>query len=286
MNRTTYQALLDAPKGGASSRGLTYHGRNLECPKKARLNEVYKALTEGDEVVAADGPKLNWMHVGIYGHKLFELYQQGKVTAPVDVPGEAPAALREAARIWNAFHAIHGSVEEFLGLTLQGAEVPLGETPEVADEVRRRLGDVLTGRLDAVGTVVNPDALYTNTGQYLLPGRWIIDWKFGQKHGAGDALKFSTSLQAANYCFLDELHNPGQGALGVIFVRLIGHKNIDQGSFVVYVCPRQEHDEERLRSAVQLSMVMEQTGLGNPMACVDAFGRECFFRTQGICPGY
>lgn len=287
--------LIGGLDGGPSPFGISYYKKLLECPKKARLNEEYAALKaeeeqeEPEEQPARKSDKLNMAHVGIHGHQLFEQRWKQQLGANIAMDLRDPTPeLTEAIRIYNNFNAEWGDLQSYLGMHITGAETRLGEEPDVAAKVKALLGGVLTGRSDADGDLYDSERLARNTGHYLLPGRWIVDYKFGKAHKKGDKAEYENSLQGAAYNVLDEIYNPDNPAQGVLFVRIIGHKQMLRGSsYVVYVCPKRPTDVHRLRALIRMAQAAKELEDGNPLACRSAqFGDECYFFRQKICPGY
>lgn len=297
LEPTFVAELIGGLNGGPSPFGLSYYSRWLECPKKARLNEEYKLLQAEDEEEAPEPvrqfdakgkPKLTMSHVGIHGHALFEQCWKQKLGAEIalDIQDQTPE-LVEAVRLYNNFNAEWGSLEAYLGMQITEAEGKLGERPDVAQAVIADLGGPLTGRLDAAGTLFDVERAAQNTGHHLMPGRWIVDYKFGKAHKKSDPIKYPQDLQGAAYCYLDQLHNPENPCHGVLFIRIIGHKEMTKDSYVTYVCHRKDTDRDRLAALVRLGLMAKAYGGSNPKACVnEQWGDVCFFKTQRICPGF
>ncbi len=284
--------------GGPSPWGISTHSDWIECGRRAALRAIERA--EKREIIEEDDPpdpgvqiyakKLNYMKVGLYGHKLFEARILRRLGTDLLWDARATAfspEFLEAIRLFRAYHANWISLEEKWGCTVVGAETLLGG-PTVDAHVRNKLGGPLTGRADCVIDIIDPDRALANTGHHLLPGRYIVDYKFSGRHGPKDESKFGPdNLQAQDYLWLDTIEHGEQAAVGVIFERIIGHKEIvkskSYASFVVYP---QMDSEERLRAMVTLSVRNQQDPQPNPTACTDPFGRECYFKYSGQCRGY
>ncbi len=293
--------LFNNIQGGPSPWGISTHSDWIECGWRAHLRAIERALKrevpDGDDApepgVAEVSRKLNYMRVGLYGHKLFE----GRILRGLsrDIIWDARASafdqeLIEAVRVYRGYHANWGSIEEKWGCEIIGAETLLGGLAgtELAARVAALFGGPLTGRADCVINVIDPEPAFRNTGHHILPGRYIFDYKFSARHGPKDDIKFGPgSLQAQAYLWLDAVEHGEEAALGTIFERVIGHKEISKaksyGSYIVY--PHLRADK-RLRAMVRLSMLHQANPQPNPTACTDAFGRECYFKYSGQCQGY
>jgi hypothetical protein len=289
-------ALFNSADHGPSQWGLSTHGDWIDCSRRAQLKAAERAvraesLEAGEEVVEIGSKKLNYMKVGLHAHKLFE----GRILRQLgtDLIWDARAGVfdmhfLEAVRLYRAYHKHWTSIEEKWGCKVIACELPLGASEEVSAEVIRRLGGPLTGRADAIIDVIYPEKARANTGVVLLPGRYIFDYKCSKSHGSHDDVKFGPdNLQAQAYLWLDLLERGEGGALGTIFERLIGHQTITKvqsyASFVVY--PQLEA-EDRLRATVQASLYNQANPHANPLACIDFFGKQCWFKTNGTCKGY
>lgn len=287
--------------GGPSPWGISTHTDWIECGHRARMRAIERALKreipDGEDVpepgVAVVAKKLNYMRVGLYGHKLFEGRILRKLSKDIIWDARASAfdlEFIEAIRLYKAYHANWGSIEEKWGCAILGAEQLLGgeEGSPTAEAVAASLGGPLTGRADCVINITDPARVLANTGLHVLPGRYVFDYKFSSRHGPKDDLKYGPdNLQAQAYLWLDAVEHGEDSAIGVIFERIIGHREISKAkSYASYVVYPQMDGEERLRAVVTLSMRSQQDPQPNPTACMDAYGRPCYFKYSGQCRGY
>lgn len=290
--------LFNRTDHGPSAWGLSTHTEWTKCGKRAefKANERAARLAVLADGAAPDNhvdqDKLSYLYVGLHFHKLMEariLRQLGN-----DLIWDARASafdinFLEAIRLYRGYHANWGSLEERWGCRVLAAELGLGEGP-TEDKVVAALGGKLTGRADAVIEIVDPERAKHFTGHDIMPGRYIFDYKTSKAHGSGDAEKFGPrNLQAQAYLWLDTVEHGAEGAVGCIFERVIGHKELiaskSYASFVVYP---QMDASDRLRALVELSNASQANPRHNPLMCdnVDGYGRPCWFGVSGQCRGY
>lgn len=283
--------IFNALDHGPSPWGMTTHSMWAECGKKGRLHEE-KLLASPYGTRTAFRPEYkSSMTVGLDLHKLFEARYTSKLGK--DLIWDArldtfDVHFREALRVYTAYHSTWGSIEEKWGCEILEVETEVGTAPGVEDRVVHLLGGPLTGRKDLVINIVDPEHALRNTGIHLLPGRYIFDHKYSTENKKTDVIKFGPeNLQAKTYLWLEAVELGEHGAQGTIFERFFGHvKLLKDKSYASYVVYPGENDQEILRAVVQLSMAHREKPLPNPHACRDQWGRECYLKTLGVCPGF
>lgn len=291
--------LQNSADSGPSPFGSSYYSDAITCGRKAQLNAANKAQRaldelEGEAVDPSDPDK--WpssLRVGIHLHKIMEARFKRQLGADAIWDARAETFnlnFRDALKIYRGFHTTFGSIEDYLGCEVVGAEVGLGLDQ---DRVKERLGGPFTGRADLVVNVVDPEKAHANTGLFVMPGRVIVDYKSGKAHGSvdkesgknKDELKYVESIQCLGYLWLDELDRPEDHALSMVFLRMINHSVVNRKSFAAYMGLRDPNAETKLRNFIAISNMMRNAALPNVTACRDGWGRKCWFATNGTCQG-
>lgn len=294
----TLVELFNSANSGGSDYGASYHQTWIECGRKGQLKEADKAarllpVVDGDETVeevGAPADKINSLFVGIYAHKLWE----GRIKRQLgeDLVWDSRAhvfnpSFLKAIEVYKNYISHWNWLTDRFGCEIVGTEVSLG-SGRVADLVQNVLGGPYTGRADCIINIIDPDLCEHNTGLRLLPGRYIYDLKTGKTHGSNDAALYQDGIQGLGYLWLDTLERGEEGALGMVFDRVIwGHKvTTIEKSYAAYVAYPRLESEEVLRAMVGASNYNRANPLPNPFACKDKFGGTCWYKLAGKCSGF
>lgn len=247
--------LQNEAHGGPSPFGLSRY-KSLRSQAKA-IEEHGASYVPNPYDPSVQPTKLSYLHAGIYGHKLFDCRIKGILGQHDDVVWDARTeafnpSFREGLRLYRNFHNHWGSLEEYLGCRVVGSEVGLGTEGSLQMLIHERLGGPLTGRADAIVDITDPATCAKNTGMHVMPGRWIIDYKFGRKHDKRDENTYVKGPQCQNYLYLDELERPSNGAVGMLFLRIVGEPEAmsRDTNYAVYMGLPHPEAEEMLRGVV------------------------------------
>lgn len=219
------QAFVLQAESTGTEYGSTYHDRLLSCVKKEHYYRQRKDLAvvkeSKDEATESED-----LLRGTYYHLLQKCWRQGTIYDIVfpdhDAATVQMAALREACR---QFAAYRRRFPDGLWPTVS-VEDPLG----VSNEERQKLGTLLphvlaTGQLDLVTDVTEENAasIGQSIGQFLVPGRYIIDYKTGGYFDEKKLAQLKLSLQGRMYMVLHRILRPEPPVVGVIYDCISGH---------------------------------------------------------------
>lgn len=282
--------LFNTADSGPSPFGTSHHEAWIECGRKAQLREQERDDPEDEAEDTSDPTKVSNLKVGIYAHKLWEGRIKRQLGADLIWDARAEvfnASFLKALDLYRNYFRIWGSIEERYGCRVLGTEVSLGG-PAVTERVQERLGGPYTGRADAIIEVIDPDKAHRNTGLHLLPGKYIYDLKSGKKHGTNDQELYADGLQSKGYLWLHALEYGEDSALGFVADRVIwGHTVTDRvKSYAAYCSYPDIFAEEKLRAMIRLSNRSKADPQPNPLACKGDWGRPCWYKVSGKCPGY
>lgn len=284
--------LQSQPHGG-STRGISFWSKAASCGRKAVLDEQEKAEPgvnpgEGEEDAGA-------LAVGTHYHRLHELGIRGQLpTEAWDMRDSAMSdAMLEAIRLYRGYVRDWVSLGARYGGAAITAEFGIPATQAGAEAIRARLGDDLTGRIDAIIDITDPQVAEQNTGLVLEPGRYLVDFKSLKSHSAQHAWSYQFSLQAATYLHIYNLENPANPAKGMIFDIIFKHQNLRKvadkrggASYASYLQKPVSDDIQVVESLVQIGRSnLEGGGKTNPAACFSGFS-PCRHFVNGKCGRY
>jgi hypothetical protein len=280
--------LQSAPHGG-SARGISFWSKAATCGRKAVLDEQIK---EEEADTHTDEEDVGPMAVGTHYHRLHELAIRGQRFDEVwDMRDSAmSAAMLEAIRLFRGYQRDWGSVGQRFGGTAVGTEVGIPATEAGAQAIREEFGDDLTGRIDAIVDVTDPEAAFQGCGLALEPGRYLVDFKSLKSNSAQHEWNYRFSLQAATYLHIYNLENPENPAKGMIFDIIFKHANLRKvadkkggASYMAYLQLPNSEDPKVIQSLVQLGKRnIENEGATNPASCFSGFS-PCKHFVSGRC---
>lgn len=216
---------LEIPNTGTRY-GSTYHQRLLSCVKK----EYYYQLGHQREDIEESENLLR----GSFYHHLQRKRREG-IRYRIEFDGNPEAttqkalkmAVRQVETYWTRF-------PDGLWPTI-AIEEPLGVSPEE----QARLGAILpyvqaTGQLDLRTDLNDFDAeiVGSQIGQFVVPGRYIIDYKSGGYFDAKKLAQYKMSLQGRLYMVLYNLLR-AEKVQGIIYDCISSHVGGPQSHFAI-----------------------------------------------------
>lgn len=286
--------LLQDDEGGGSGRGMSFWEA---CARSGRAVRLAEEESQGDKDAyaaqrAADFEakgKEDYFILGRIYHRLHEMDIRGQAPNEAwDARQEAMTKeLREALRLFRGYKAAWGTAAEKWGMTDMRSEVPVPETEAGRALVTELFGEVVTGRLDAVGYIADTDAVEARTGLVLPgPGHYILDFKTASKANVMDQYKFQFGSQGQNYILLWNHEHPDTPVKGVIFDQILRHKDIEKDkSFKHFFSSALTADLDYIRNIVRIGKDNYDNNRCNPTVCGSAFA-PCRFLTSGKCNGW
>lgn len=258
---------------GSSGRGVSYYMKLMECPKKVLLNE--QAEKEGELPQWSRA-----MLVGIFFHKLAELYHTGRDVGamPTEVDGEIfiSGCLQEAWRLFE-FYSSYTPIDGWGRVVAAEGDVRT-EIPAAGGTLGGLIAYPLTGRLDLLTDAPegHPIAVEHNG-----PGEYILDYKTHERKPSEVFMKDQYSMQYVNYMWQRFLKT-GKWVRGTLVHHLVTHKNLEVGQscMTTFISPPTEHEIEKLKNFV-ISAATLPRGLANVSRCF-VFG-TCAHLVTGRC---
>lgn len=289
---------------GHSGRGVSYYRAwNSPCGKRAQLDQAL--ADQGIErEKRTDARGYSYFDVGVYYHLLHEIAARGQLPHEAwDVDEALDVNFIEATRLYQGWKRAFGSIEDKYGAVVLGCEIPLPETELGKEKAKRLLGGELTGRVDLVAQIDDPEVARRNTatehspGLALQKGIYIIDFKTAGKFSESDYFKYQHDLQARCYLTLYNLEHPDRPAKGMIFDQLVKHTNFSRipiyagsrvkqhSSFHAYAQMVDNDDVAVLKAMVQNGLRNAAHPTPNPTACIGMFD-VCQHLLSGECRGH
>lgn len=287
-----FTTVQSAPHGG-STNGMSKWGKAATCGRLSRLSEQQKEARE------ANGKgDLNPLDVGTYYHALHEVGSRGQLDSEIwDCSDEMLAndEWMEAVRLYRAYVRDWESTAARWGAIHLGAEVKIPATPKGEAMALECFGEPVTGRMDALIEVTNPDIAEKNTGLKLQPGVYILDHKTAASRKDNYAWEFGYSLQAASYLQIYNMENPERPALGFIFDQIFKHADISkvtkykkdgsilrEPSYQAYLTEARPEDVQVIQALVRIGRRNYDEDLANPNQCFKGW-KPCYYFTAGYC---
>lgn len=305
-SRNAFHAIADALDRGGSGLGISYYEAYARCARHARLSEEEKyrdeqtALFSLSKVGLPKGrKKLIATEVGTAVHVLLE----PDVAMPTADELEAAAAsdeLKDAVRIATNYQKKWGSVWAKWEFTRFEYERPLWE-PEHADLIIKLYGHLVTGRLDYVGIIRDPQRVEQRIRAYEMerdgkwydpqtefrlngPGVYLHDVKTdGADKGHDEHMwKYRFSQQANHYLQAFIRTHPDIPVRGLITDVLYKTKS---PKWRHYLTLPNDCNVMRTRNLIHVALENKERDLCNPTGC-NTFISSCWFYKMGHCRGY
>ena len=286
MNVSEIFHLAQSANSGGSGRGISFYSTAATCGRRAVLQEIEKATAQ---LEAEEGvEELSGTGTGTAYHLLHEHCSSDGAWDARD--GAYTPNFIEALRLFRGWKAAWGSMEEKYGAEVLGSEVDIEDAGEL-------FGARVTGKIDKLIRIVNPAAAFASTGLHLMPGVYLVDYKALKSFGKNDELKYSSSLQGANYLALYNKLHPEEPAVGMLFDIILKHRELTRlpaydskgavkkgPSFVHLLQTPGPRDVEKISALVHIGSRNFNENLANPSACIDFFS-VCPFYSSGKCCG-
>lgn len=295
MNALDIQRIIGDTRQGGSSRGISYWSDAASCGRRVRLKEEHPKV----QLPIDDDDTPDALVVGSTYHLLHELGIRGQTTDETwdATDGALTASTIQALNLHRAWVRDWVSVEQKWGARALATELAVPETDVGRQAALELTGDDVTGRLDALLDVHDPDVAYANTGLLLPgPGRYILDFKTAKSHSPQHSWTYGHGLQGVNYLWLYNLEHPETPVRGLIFDVMFKHAKpskdaryastgrlLQNSSYAAYLQEANPNAEQVIRGLVQIGQRnLEGPGVPNADACFKGFSPCEFFR-RGLC---
>jgi len=287
---------IQSRAGGGSGRGISYWSNAAKCGRKAILDEQAKQAS-GPQIPVEAGSEedtVDALAVGTTYHALHEMSVAGALSDLVwDLTdGSLTESFLEGTRLYRAYTRDWGSVGARFGGTVVGAETPIPSTEVGEAEVAQLFGDKVTGRIDLVLDIVDPEVCRQNTGLIVRPGRYLLDFKSLKSHSAQHQWSYQFSMQAATYLHIYNMENPETPALGMIFDIITKTKTIrkedeakGRSSYAAFLQRPEPDDVDVVKALVHIGKRNVGGNVANPSECLSGFA-PCKWFVSGKCPRY
>lgn len=241
--------ILDAPPGGSSGRGLSYFKTLMKCGRKAALEAEHPSRGGAG---MREGTHLHTLMELYHGRELSPKYSEGMLShesLAMAYGHTSDPDLEEAFRVYRGYIAKvrPDTWGKYISVERQ---VPDNDTERA--NIADIFGTDLTARMDGVVEVDEIDCqrILRNFNMMLLPGRYLLDYKFLAKRMQVWLQDYEHGLQFALYPLLWNIAKPDERVNGTIVVRVYKTKEI----VVEPVCVP-------LPNAAQIRMVYEWLAL-------------------------
>lgn len=298
MDALEIQRIIGESRQGSSGRGISYWSDAALCGRRVRLKEEHPKI----ELPIDDDDTPDALVVGATYHLLHELSIRGQLADETwdATDGALTASTVQALNLHRAWMRDWTSLEAKWGARALAVELAIPETDVGKQAALTLTGDVVTGRLDALIDVHDPDTAYANTGLLLPgPGRYILDFKTAKNHSSQHAWVYSHGLQGINYLWLYNMEHPETPARGLIFDVIFKHAKptkearyastgrlLQNSSYAAYLQDAHAEPEKVIRGLVQLGQRnLEGEGVANAEACFKGH-HPCEFFRRGLCRRY
>lgn len=283
---------LQSMHRGGSAKGVSTYKLINNCGAFAAFREQDKldnTWNDDDD----RGDRFDARLCGTYFHQLQELFVRGQLDTEVwDLTDRAVNdELIEAFRLFRAYRKEWGDVGARFGGAAVSAEMAIPSTPAGEQKLQELYGDKITGLIDAVVHVSNPDVAKENTGLDLEVGLYLVDYKTHEKWDAKHEMQYRFDLQGATYLHIFNMENPQTPALGMIYDVIYRHKNLSRfsptpkghASYAAHLQAPAWDDTKVIEAMVKLSK--QNWGVPNPNACFTGY-TPCKYFVNGRCPRY
>ena len=277
------QILQNCQKSTSSGRGPSYWDVAANCGERRYLTDLHKYVDEPRDE----------LRLGTYVHALLDARHKGILENSVIDLSEIQDEVWIDALKMNTFIQEYFP-EEYFGRSV-ASEFRL-EPPKEA-LVKAFGHDEVSGQVDRLVMISEADIMrfFQKFGVGLPgPGLYILDWKTAgsrasEKKARGSYLE---SIQSKVYPLLLNLYG-GEPCMGMIFMLFINHAEMrfqdegpkKQASCQMFFAQHTAQRDAEAIAAVNFAKMMRDQRIKNPYACIDYQGTECYFRSQGICPG-
>lgn len=279
--------------GQGTASGLSYYRGWASCPKKSTLDAENRA--SGNSSTKSSATK-----IGFIFHCYLELYYGGAIgqhenmvlefkNIDMSIYEVDEEAHFEAKRLFDAYRKKYNPTElgTVLGLEVEYPSPLLGKAEQnvQTNRIAEAVGLVpFSCRLDMVVEMSNTSMLWKSRGINIEPGVWLVDHKTAARRLQNMGRKWAIDLQMTMQCLVWNACNPDKKCNGVLVNEIY---KLQKPDFKTFVHIPTEDTIKQLRSFLAGIAIIKQhlPRWANATACF-SWGRECYWRSIGMCNGY